>query len=137
MLPIFGNSLSTKRRPLSVSTTLYLRRSFGSRLLFSKPRFSALGFQLREPAQARSRPRHAFQRSRSGGQGTVKSAPPLPADGPVAAISRRRMIAAGVGASPPRRFSFDICGDAVNTASVMEAHCLPGRVNICKSCRVC
>jgi adenylate cyclase len=29
-----------------------------------------------------------------------------------------------------RRFSFDIWGDAVNTASYMEAHCLPGRINI-------
>jgi adenylate cyclase len=29
-----------------------------------------------------------------------------------------------------RRFSFDIWGDAVNTASFMEAHCLPGRINI-------
>jgi adenylate cyclase len=29
-----------------------------------------------------------------------------------------------------RRFSFDIWGDAVNTASVMEAHCLPGRINL-------
>ena len=28
------------------------------------------------------------------------------------------------------RFSFDIWGDAVNTASVMEAHCLPGRINL-------
>jgi adenylate cyclase len=28
------------------------------------------------------------------------------------------------------RFSFDIWGDAVNTASFMEAHCLPGRINI-------
>jgi adenylate cyclase len=29
-----------------------------------------------------------------------------------------------------RRFSFDIWGDAVNTASFMQAHCLPGRINI-------
>jgi class 3 adenylate cyclase len=29
-----------------------------------------------------------------------------------------------------RRFSFDIWGDAVNTASFMETHCLPGRINI-------
>ena len=29
-----------------------------------------------------------------------------------------------------RRFSFDIWGDAVNTASFMEAHCPPGRINI-------
>jgi adenylate cyclase len=29
-----------------------------------------------------------------------------------------------------RRFSFDIWGDTVNTASFMEAHCLPGRINI-------
>jgi adenylate cyclase len=29
-----------------------------------------------------------------------------------------------------RRFSFDIWGDAVNTASFMEAHCLPGRINL-------
>jgi adenylate cyclase len=29
-----------------------------------------------------------------------------------------------------RRFSFDIWGDAVNTASFMEARCLPGRINI-------
>jgi adenylate cyclase len=29
-----------------------------------------------------------------------------------------------------RRFTFDIWGDAVNTASFMEAHCLPGRINI-------
>jgi adenylate cyclase len=29
-----------------------------------------------------------------------------------------------------RRISFDIWGDAVNTASFMEAHCLPGRINI-------
>jgi adenylate cyclase len=28
------------------------------------------------------------------------------------------------------RFSFDVWGDAVNTASYMEAHCLPGRINI-------
>ena len=29
-----------------------------------------------------------------------------------------------------RRFSFDIWGDTVNTASFMEAHCLPGQINI-------
>jgi adenylate cyclase len=29
-----------------------------------------------------------------------------------------------------RRFTFDIWGDAVNIASLMEAHCLPGRVNV-------
>ena len=29
-----------------------------------------------------------------------------------------------------RRISFDIWGDAVNTASFMEAHCSPGRINI-------
>jgi adenylate cyclase len=29
-----------------------------------------------------------------------------------------------------RRFSFDIWGDAVNIASFMEAHCLPGRINV-------
>jgi adenylate cyclase len=29
-----------------------------------------------------------------------------------------------------RRFSFDIWGDAVNTAALMEAHCLPGRINV-------
>jgi adenylate cyclase len=29
-----------------------------------------------------------------------------------------------------RRFTFDIWGDAVNVASLMEAHCLPGRINI-------
>ena len=29
-----------------------------------------------------------------------------------------------------RRFCFDIWGDAVNTASFMEAHCLPGRINV-------
>jgi adenylate cyclase len=29
-----------------------------------------------------------------------------------------------------RRLSFDIWGDAVNTASFMEVHCLPGRINI-------
>ena len=29
-----------------------------------------------------------------------------------------------------RRFSFDIWGDAVNTASFMEAHCPPGQINI-------
>jgi adenylate cyclase len=29
-----------------------------------------------------------------------------------------------------RRLSFDIWGDAVNAASFMEAHCLPGRINI-------
>jgi hypothetical protein len=29
-----------------------------------------------------------------------------------------------------RRLSFDIWGDAVNTASFMEAHCLPGRINL-------
>jgi adenylate cyclase len=29
-----------------------------------------------------------------------------------------------------RRFSFDVWGDAVNTASCMEAHCFPGRINI-------
>jgi adenylate cyclase len=28
------------------------------------------------------------------------------------------------------RFTFDIWGDAVNTASLMEAHCLPGRINV-------
>jgi adenylate cyclase len=28
------------------------------------------------------------------------------------------------------RFTFDIWGDAVNTASFMETHCLPGRINI-------
>jgi adenylate cyclase len=32
-----------------------------------------------------------------------------------------------------RRFSFDIWGDAVNIASFMEAHCLPGRINISES----
>ena len=29
-----------------------------------------------------------------------------------------------------RRFTFDIWGDAVNTASLMEAHCVPGRINV-------
>jgi adenylate cyclase len=29
-----------------------------------------------------------------------------------------------------RRFSFDIWGAAVNTASFMEAHCPPGQINI-------
>jgi len=29
-----------------------------------------------------------------------------------------------------RRFTFDIWGDAVNIASLMEAHCLPGRINV-------
>jgi adenylate cyclase len=29
-----------------------------------------------------------------------------------------------------RRFAFDIWGDAVNTTSSMEAHCLPGRINV-------
>jgi len=29
-----------------------------------------------------------------------------------------------------RRFTFDIWGDAVNTASFMETHCVPGRINI-------
>ena len=29
-----------------------------------------------------------------------------------------------------RRFTFDIWGDAVNTASFMEEHCLPGRINV-------
>jgi adenylate cyclase len=29
-----------------------------------------------------------------------------------------------------RRLSFDIWGDAVNTASFMEAHCWPGRINL-------
>jgi class 3 adenylate cyclase len=29
-----------------------------------------------------------------------------------------------------RRFTFDIWGDAVNTASFMEAYCLPGRINV-------
>ena len=29
-----------------------------------------------------------------------------------------------------RRFTFDVWGDAVNTASLMEAHCLPGRINV-------
>ena len=29
-----------------------------------------------------------------------------------------------------RRFTFDIWGDAVNIASFMEAHCLPGRINV-------
>jgi class 3 adenylate cyclase len=29
-----------------------------------------------------------------------------------------------------RRFTFDIWGDAVNTASFMETHCLPGRINV-------
>jgi adenylate cyclase len=29
-----------------------------------------------------------------------------------------------------RRFSFDIWGVAVNTAALMEAHCLPGRINV-------
>jgi class 3 adenylate cyclase len=28
------------------------------------------------------------------------------------------------------RLSFDVWGDAVNTASFMEAHCLPGRINV-------
>jgi class 3 adenylate cyclase len=32
-----------------------------------------------------------------------------------------------------RRFSFDVWGDAVNTASFMEAHGLPGRINISQS----
>jgi adenylate cyclase len=34
------------------------------------------------------------------------------------------------GAVGNHRFSFDIWGDAVKTASVMEAHCLPGRINL-------
>jgi adenylate cyclase len=29
-----------------------------------------------------------------------------------------------------RRFTFDIWGHAVNVAAVMEAHCLPGRINV-------
>jgi adenylate cyclase len=29
-----------------------------------------------------------------------------------------------------RRFTFDIWGHAVNTAAFMEAHCLPGRINV-------
>ena len=29
-----------------------------------------------------------------------------------------------------RRFTFDIWGDAVNMASLMEAHCRPGRINV-------
>jgi adenylate cyclase len=29
-----------------------------------------------------------------------------------------------------RRFTFDIWGDAVNIASLMEAHSLPGRINV-------
>jgi adenylate cyclase len=29
-----------------------------------------------------------------------------------------------------RRFSFDVWGDAVNTASFMEAHCPPGQINV-------
>jgi adenylate cyclase len=29
-----------------------------------------------------------------------------------------------------RRFTFDVWGDAVNTASFMEAHCFPGRINV-------
>jgi class 3 adenylate cyclase len=29
-----------------------------------------------------------------------------------------------------RRFTFDIWGDAVNTASLMEAHCAAGRINV-------
>jgi adenylate cyclase len=29
-----------------------------------------------------------------------------------------------------RRLTFDIWGDAVNTAAFMEAHCLPGRINV-------
>jgi len=29
-----------------------------------------------------------------------------------------------------RRFSFDVWGEAVNTASFMEAHCQPGRINL-------
>jgi class 3 adenylate cyclase len=29
-----------------------------------------------------------------------------------------------------RRLTFDIWGDAVNTASFMETHCLPGRINV-------
>jgi adenylate cyclase len=29
-----------------------------------------------------------------------------------------------------RRFTFDIWGYAVNTAALMEAHCLPGRINV-------
>ena len=32
-----------------------------------------------------------------------------------------------------RRFTFDIWGDAVNTASFMEAQCLPGRINVSDS----
>ena len=32
-----------------------------------------------------------------------------------------------------RRFTFDIWGDAVNTASFMEAHCLQGRINVSDS----
>ena len=37
------------------------------------------------------------------------------------------VISGVVGA---HRFSYDIWGDAVNTASFMEAHCEPGRINI-------
>jgi adenylate cyclase len=37
------------------------------------------------------------------------------------------VISGVVGA---RRFAFDIWGDAVNTASLMESHCLPGRINV-------
>ena len=32
-----------------------------------------------------------------------------------------------------RRFTFDVWGDAVNKASFMETHCLPGRINISKT----
>jgi adenylate cyclase len=37
------------------------------------------------------------------------------------------VISGVVGA---RRFSFDVWGDAVNTASFLEAHCPPGRINL-------
>jgi class 3 adenylate cyclase len=37
-------------------------------------------------------------------------------------------VISGVGCN--LRFTFDISADAVNTASFMEAHCLPGRINV-------
>jgi adenylate cyclase len=53
----------------------------------------------------------------------------LPALGLRVGINTGPVIAGVVG---NRRFSFDIWGDAA--ASFMEAHCLPGRINISKNC---
>jgi adenylate cyclase len=51
----------------------------------------------------------------------------LPAPGLRIGIHTGPVISGVVG---NRRLSFDIWGDAVNTASLMEAHCVPGRINI-------